>query len=201
MSTTEKWSKAQTYIATTIIAFFHIFSTVLIGLCVGFLGYKISIFYKSYAIAVAALILVIIGLYYLFSEVFHKLSHHHHIFEHKHHHHNHEHDHDEHCVCSTDENDSSKRYNALIASLALSSFLTPCIELEAYYFSAGLFGWQGILFVSAIYVVVTILLTILLVYFGLKGREKLKFHFVEKYEHQIVGIIMIIIGLSIYFLE
>lgn len=193
ISKKELWSKSQTLFATFVIAFFHIFSTVLIGFGIGFLGYKLSTYYKSKAILIATIILVGIGLYYLLSEVLHKLSH---KINHGHHHHHHgEFDNLVEGVVS------NKKYLTLITSLAISSFLTPCIELEAYYFSAGLYGWAGILLVSAIYLVVTIFLTIFLVNFGLVARDKIKFEFIEKNEHILVGMIMIIIGFSIYFLE
>lgn len=201
ISEAEKWSKSQTFFATFIIAFFHILSTVFIGFGVGFLGYKLSTFYKSSAILVATIILVGIGLYYLFSEVLHKLSHklgHGHQHHHYHHHHHH---HEEFDNIPSDVVASDKKYHTLITSLAVSSFLTPCVELEAYYFSAGLYGWAGILLVSAIYLAVTIILTIFLVNLGLVARNKIKFDFIEKNEHILVGIIMIVIGLSIYLLE
>jgi len=194
LSRKEKWTNPQTIFATFVIALFHILSTVLIGLCVGFLGYKLTVFYKSYATIIAALILVIIGLIYLFSEMIHKLGHK--YFHLGHHHHHGEHD----ILASYDQN-AQKKYNALLLSLAVSSFLTPCIELEAYYFSAGLYGWYGIILVSAIYVVITVFLTSFLVYFSLIGRNKLKFEFLDKYESQILGIIMVLIGISIYILE
>jgi len=62
-------------------------------------------------------------------------------------------------------------------------------------------GWYGILLVSTVYVFITIVLTILLVYLGLKGIQKLKFEFLENYESQIIGLIMILIGIIIYVLE
>ena len=194
MSSKEKWTNPQTMFATFVIAVFHILSTVLIGIGVGFLGYKLSVFYKSYAAIIAALILVIIGLVYLFSEVIHKLGH-------KYFHLGHHHHHGEHDILASYDPHSQKKYNALLISLAASSFLTPCVELEAYYFSAGLHGWYGILLVSAIYIVITVFLTSLLVYFSLIGRNKLKFEFLNKYESQILRIIMVLIGISLYILE
>ncbi|OGI28152.1 MAG: hypothetical protein A2287_04055 [Candidatus Melainabacteria bacterium RIFOXYA12_FULL_32_12] len=188
---TERWSNSQTLLATLIIAGFHILSTVLIGLCVGFLGYKLSLFYEAYAKIIAASILGIIGLYYLFSEILHKFGHFH-LFDH---------DHGGHDIFDAYNPYAEKKYNAIIISLAISSFLTPCIELEGYYFSVGMFGWHGILLVSAIYTIITVVLTVLLVYYSLKGRNKIKLEFLEKYEHQIVGMIMVLIGISIYFFE
>ena len=194
MSQKEKWTNPQTMFATFVIAVFHILSTVLIGLGVGFLGYKISVSYKSYATIIAAFILVAIGLFYLLSEIIHK-------FGHQHFHLGHHHYHGEHDILASYTHQTQKKYYTLLLSLAASSFLTPCVELEAYYFSAGLFGWHGILLVSLVYVIITVFLTSLLVYFSLKGINKLRFEFLDKYESQILGIIMVLIGISIYILE
>lgn len=193
MSKKENWADSQTMLATFVIAVFHILSTVLIGLCVGFLGYKLSVFYESYAKIIASLILVVIGLIYLLSEMIHK-------FGHKHFHLGHHHHHGEQDILASYDPNAQKKYNVLLSSLAVSSFLTPCVELEAYYFSAGTFGWKGIFLVSAIYVFITVSLTSLLVYFSLKGVNKLRFEFFDKYESQLLGSIMILIGISLYFL-
>lgn len=194
ISKTEKWTTPKTILATFIISSFHILSTILIGLCIGFLGYHLSLFLKSFTIIIATSILILIGLYYLFSEVIHKLYHYN-LFNHGHHHHK------ENEIIHSYSTSTEKKYYTLVTSLAISGFLTPCLELESYYFSAGLYGWKAILLVSAIYITIAIPFTILLVYLGLITGNKFKFGFIEKYEREIVGIIMILIGLSIYFLE
>jgi putative Mn2+ efflux pump MntP len=184
----EKWTDIQSVIATSIIAFFHMFSTVLVGVCVAFLGYRLSLIYEVYAKIFASLILILIGLYYLCNELMHKLGHKW-TFLHFHHHH-HEH-----------VPTSPKNFKSLVLSMSTVGFLTPCLELETYYIGVGPYGWKAIGLVSLIYMLITIFLIVLLVYLGLKGVNSLKFAFFEKYEYQIIGAIMLLIGVSIYLLD
>lgn len=189
----EKWTDAQVVFAASVISFFHIFSTILIGICVGFLGYKLSVLYKVYSKIFASIILMLIGLYYLCDELIHKLDHKY-PFLHGHHHHHHK-------IYDDHGSVLNKNFKGLVTSLSAASFLTPCIELEVYYFGAGLYGWKGIFLVSLIYMVITIILTVFLVYFGLKGLNNLKFTLIEKYKHQIIGTIMLLIGITIYLID
>lgn len=185
---TEKWTTTQALVATSIISFFHILSTVLIGFGVGFLGFKIASSFESNAKIIASSILFIIGLYYIFCEVLHKLGHKYN-FGHCHHH-------DE---IKDYKPNLGKNFYALVFTLATASFLTPCIELESYFLSAGMYGWKGISLVSAIYTMISVSMTILIVYVVLNGITKVNFSGLDKYESQIVGIIMIIISVLIYF--
>ena len=47
-------------------------------------------------------------------------------------------------------------------------------SIGSYFFVAGTRGWHGIVMVSAIYLIVTILGIILMVNLGVKGVEKIK---------------------------
>ncbi|NIW78714.1 MAG: hypothetical protein GWN16_04300, partial [Calditrichae bacterium] len=67
-----------------------------------------------------------------------------------------------------------KSKSALVMSLALAMFFSPCIEIEAYYFQAGTMGWKGIFTVSIIYTVITVLGMMALVYLSLKGVKKMR---------------------------
>ena len=80
-------------------------------------------------------------------------------------------------------------------------FLSPCIEIEAYYFQAATKGWLGILIVSSVYLIVTISMMVVLVYLGLKGVNKLKSDFLEHHEKLITGILLIFLGLFAYYVE
>ncbi|KAF5410117.1 MAG: hypothetical protein C5S47_07555 [Candidatus Methanogasteraceae archaeon] len=75
-------------------------------------------------------------------------------------------------------------------------FLTPCTEIEVYYFTAGdLLGWYGIVIVSITYLAITVLIMLLLVYFGFRRFEKIRSQFIEHYGKQITGVILVILGL------
>jgi uncharacterized membrane protein len=74
-------------------------------------------------------------------------------------------------------------------------FLTPCIEIEAYYFQAGMLGWKGIFIVSVIYTLTTVLFMLALVYAGFKGIQRLRPHALEQHEKLITGSVLIVLGI------
>jgi cytochrome c biogenesis protein CcdA len=80
-------------------------------------------------------------------------------------------------------------------------FLTPCIEIEAYYFQAGTKGWIGIIIVSIVYTLTTVLTMLILVYLGTRGINRFKSHFLEHHEKGITGIVLVILGLLAFFVK
>ncbi len=176
----EKWKTKETLAATGITGFSHILSTIIIGVFVGWLGIKLSSRYEHIFVFAAPLILIVLGIIYLFMDWAH-MHHHAHLGE------------------SVFRKKKSKWM--LIATLSTAMFFSPCIELETYYFTAGAYGWTGILIVSAIYLIVTVSGMMVLVYMGWKGLKRWKFHFMEHHEKAVTGIILILIGFSFYWFD
>ena len=145
VSKTEKWTNNETLFATLITGFAHTISTIIIGIIVGFVGIKLSESYHYITKIAAPAILFSIGLVYLIIDIKSTLQHHH-----KHHHH--------HFDEQTIINKKSKV--AILISLSIAMFLTPCIEIEAYYFQAATIGWLGIFIVSIVYVIITLIIMI-----------------------------------------
>jgi nickel/cobalt transporter (NicO) family protein len=181
ISKTEKWSNRESIFATLITGFSHTLSTILIGIIVGFVGIKLSENYSYITRVAAPLVLCFIGVIYVLLDF--KSTHHHH-FE---------------LTDAKLKNRKSK--TAIIISLCLGMFLSPCIEIEAYYFQAATKGWLGILIVSLVYLFVTLTIMVGLVYLGLKGVNKLKSDFLEHHEKLITGAVLIFLGLLAYFVE
>ena len=172
----EKWTVKETLSATIITGFAHTLSTILIGLIVGLIGIKLSNSYSFIMHYIAPSILIAIGIIYIILDVKGHDHHHHADFE------------------NVAKKHSTKSRIAIISSLSLAMFLTPCIEVEAYYFQAGMMGWKGIFMVSAVYTFTTILLMLLLVYAGIKGTQHLRSHVLEHHEKLITGSVLIIMG-------
>lgn len=173
---TEKWSVRETLVATGIAGVAHVLSTVLIGIAIGWAGFALYSEYEWLIYSVAPAILIVLGIIYL---VLHWRSgdlHNHHFEE-----------------VLGKENVSRA---SLIGSLTLAMFFSPCLELESYYFTAGMYGWTAILAVSLVYLVVTVAGMILLVYLGLKGVQKFDLHFLEHYEKAITGWVLVLIGIG-----
>lgn len=176
----ERWTQRETISATLIVAYAHIASTVIIGITVGFIGYKLSDAFTVISKVFAPLVLVVLGLVYIILDI------------RRNGHHNHSH----YAI-----NKSNKSRLAILTSLGLAMFLSPCIELEAYYFQAGTQGWPGILTVSAVYAVITPILIVLLVFLGLKGISKFNWDFLEHHIRKITGAILIILGILAFFIK
>jgi hypothetical protein len=174
---TEKWTQNQTLWATIITGVAHTLSTILIGIAVGFTGYKLAAQYSLISETIAPGILVILGFVYMLRDV---QSHRHHVHEMK----------------PMVQENGKKRSNwtAMLISLSIAMFLTPCIEIEVYYFQAGTIGWIGIFIVSAVYLVTTVAIMLLLVFLGMRGIKTFKSHFLEHHEKGITGAVLVALG-------
>jgi len=182
ISKTEKWSTKETVFATLITGFSHTLSTILIGIFVGFIGIKLTESYSFITRIAAPAILLFIGIIYVILDL--KSAHHHHHFD-----------------INDQKLNSKKSKTAIIISLCIGMFLSPCIEIEAFYFQAATKGWLGILIVSLIYLTLTLTLMVGLVYYGLKGVNKFNLHFLDHHEKLVTGIVLIALGLFAYFVE
>lgn len=183
VSKAEKWSQNRTIWATTITGFSHTLSTILIGVVVGIIGYKLSWLYQSATTIAAPVILAGLGIVYLVLDFRANRHHHHHHFS-----------------MRREAGDKSK-WRAMLVTLSVAMFLTPCIEIEAYYFQAGTIGWTGIFIVSAVYLFVTVITMLILVFLGLKGIQNFNFHFLEHHEKGLAGIVLIGLGLLALFVS
>lgn len=187
ISKTEKWSNKRTLWSTAITGFAHTLSTVFIGIIVGLIGYKLSSNYQIISELAAPIVLLGIGFIYLILDFRG----------------NHQHSHDSELKLKQPDviKTGKSKWYAILITLSIAMFLTPCIEIEAYYFQAGTIGWAGIFIVSAVYVAVTLIVMLSLVYLGLKGVNTFNLHFLEHHEKGITGIVLIILGLVAYFVK
>lgn len=198
LSKTEKWNRFETAKITAISGFSHTLSTILIGIFVGLLGFKLNEYINSVASLYAPVILTIIGLIYIYIDYRNNKKHDSHGQHHLHDNHAHEH---------LDSEKIKERRNksnfALIVSLSTAMFFSPCAEIEAYYFSVGVYGWIGIIALSSIYLFVTILAMMILVDLSVTGIRRIdkKFHFLEHHDKLISGVILILLGITSYFIN
>ena len=177
ISSSEKWTRRETLTATALAGFAHTASTILIGILVGLLGYKLSEIYEPIVRVAAPVILISLGSVYFFMDLRHTHTYTNGI--------------------KSSGNRGSKA--AIIGSLSFAMFFSPCIEIEAYYFSAGLIGWSGIIIVSVVYLIVTVVGMLILVDVGLRGAKKLNWHFLEHHEKRVTGAVLILLGILAYF--
>lgn len=182
ISKAEKWTTRETISATLITGFSHTLSTILIGIFVGYIGIKLSESYSYITHVAAPILLITIGIIYLFLG-FRKSKHH------------------QHFDINKDKLKQRRSKFTIITTLCLGMFLSPCIEIEAYYFQAATKGWLGIMVVSVVYLTLTLLIMTSLVYIGLKGMNRFNFTFLEKHEKTITGLVLIFLGIFAYMIE
>ena len=80
-------------------------------------------------------------------------------------------------------------------------FLSPCLEVESLFLSAGAFGMGAVFAMAAVYALVSILGIWLLVNLGYKGVNLLPAHFIEHNEKRISGAVLILVGIVTFFLH
>lgn len=177
----ERWGRSETLAVTAIAGLAHVTSTILIGIVAGLLGHELSTRYASVASVVAPSILIGLGVVYLALDVAGRRRHQHHF--------------------ETRARTRKASRVSLIASLCLGMFFSPCLEIEAYYFTAGTLGWQGIATVSLVYLVVTVAGMMVLVDLGLKGAARIQSHFLEHHEKAVTGFLLIALGALAHFVE
>ena len=182
---TEKWTRSQTLWATAITGVAHTLSTIIIGIVVGLIGYKLSSSYSAISETIAPAILIGLGLIYI-------------VLDLRSHHHHHHHDHNR---PVNDPGKNRSRWVTILTSLSIAMFLTPCIEIEAYYFQAGTIGWIGIFIVSAVYLLTTLVVMLFLVSLGLKGANTFKSGFLEHHEKRITGMVLVALGILALFVH
>ncbi len=178
----EKWTVRETLTATAIAGFAHILSTVIIGTIVGFIGWQLSSSYDGITHYVAPAILILLGVVYIGIDIM-KSGH------------SHDHSHINQNVLQ------SRSKWAIILSLSLAMFLSPCAELEIYFFQAGTLGWAGIFIVSLVYMICTVTFMMILVYLGTLGVSRLNWSFLEHHNRLVTGGVLFILGIVAFFVE
>ena len=185
ISRSENWSISEATSVTAIAGTAHILSTLIVGLIIGIFGYTLSSSYEFITKIAAPLVLLILGGIYVVADIRENRVHHHH----------------EHINTEKLIKEKSKNKTAIITSLAVAMFFSPCIEIEAYYFSASTQGWIGIGIVSIVYFVVTLTGMILLVNLTMRGTQKINLHFMDHHSRLVSGIVLILLGIVAFFIE
>ena len=175
----ERWKKGTTLWATAISGFAHVASTILIGIVVGWAGYKLASSYSYISRVAAPAILILFGVIYFVRNFIGK--------------HHHEH--------FGEKPAPNTPFATVVLSLSIGMFFSPCVELESYYFTAGTFGWTGIIGVSIIYLLVTVIFMVVYVALAIEGINRYKFQFLEKNEKLIIGIVLIVVGIATHFIN
>lgn len=174
----EKWTKKEINTITLLAALAHVLGTVALGMVLGFIGKELEEKYGQTIYVASAVLLIVFGLIYFTVN----LPHHHH----------------------SEQKDvtaykRSKRRWVLIFIVMM--FLSPCLEVESLFLSAGAYGMGLVSLLAVVYAIVSISGILLLVNLGVKGTNLLSAHFIEHNEKRISGIVLIVVGIISFFVH
>ncbi len=174
----EKWNKREVTTITFLAALAHVTGTVVLGLILGKIGKEMEETYGNVIYVVSAVLLIAFGLIYFTVN----LPHHHHsaqkdVIAYKH----------------------SKRKWILIFIIMM--LLSPCLEAESLFLSAGAYGMGVVSMMAIVYAVVSITGILLLVNLGHKGVKLLPADFIEHNEKRISGFVLIAVGIITFFIH
>jgi putative Mn2+ efflux pump MntP len=173
----EKWSVQEVTQITFISAIAHGLSTVIIGIILALIGAQIANNIEYFSRFVAPVILILLGVIFIYR------------------HHNHQHFH-------MDENIKKKHSKKkIIVALVLAMFLSPCMEIEAYFLLAGAQAKWLIWFIAALYLIITTIGMVLLVRLAYLGILKLNWHSLEHNAGIITGITLVATGILAFFIH
>ena len=173
----EQWTTKEVSEVTFICALAHGISTVVIGIVLSFVGARLSDSLTYFTNIIAPLILISLGL----------------LFIYRHHRHKHFH---------IDENVKLKKSkSAIITALVLAMFLSPCMEIEAYFLLAGAKAVWFVWFIAILYLVITTTGMVLFVRFAYKGLLKLNWHSIEHNAGVITGLTLVATGVATFFIH
>jgi putative Mn2+ efflux pump MntP len=174
----EGWKKKEITTVTLLAAGAHVFGTIVLGLVLGYIGKELEEEYGRAITVAAAVLLIVFGLIYFTVN----LPHHHHSIQ--------------------QDVSAYKRSKARWIWIFIGMmFLSPCLEVESLFLSAGAFGMGAVFSMAAAYAVVSILGIWLLVSLGIKGVNLLPAHFIEHNEKKISGAVLILVGIVTFFLH
>jgi putative Mn2+ efflux pump MntP len=173
----ENWSIGEVTRVTFISAVAHGLSTVLIGFLLGYLGAQMADRIEHFTHYIAPAILILLGVIFIYR------------------HHNHKHFH-------LDDNiKKRKSKNKIIIALVAAMFLSPCMEIEAYFLLAGTQAPWLIWFIAALYLIITTAGMVFLVRFAYMGVLKLNWHKLEHNAGIITGVTLVATGILAFFIQ
>jgi nickel/cobalt exporter len=174
----EHWKPKDVTFITFLAALAHVAGTVILGIVLGFIGKELQEDYGQVIYTASAVLLIVFGLIYFTVN----LPHHHHSGQ-------------------EDVAHYKRSRGRWILIFIVMMFLSPCLEVESLFLSAGAYGMGVVSLMAVVYAVVSISGILLLVNLGYKGANLLGADFIEHNEKRISGIVLILIGIISFFLH
>jgi len=170
----EGWSLRRAVGLTAVAGLAHVLSTVLLGLGLGLLGWRLSARFAQAAGWAAPALLISIGLLYAISGPGHT---------------------------HPDPARAPRRPGQLVAGLALTMFLAPCLEIQTFFLTAGTHGPAALALLMAVYLVVSVAAMCALVALAYRGLHRLPLAGLARHERRLTGAVLVVVGIAGFFLD
>lgn len=162
------WSQRKTLWIAFQLAMAHAISTIMIGVLIATQSHWLHTISPQWFKWMPAIILMGLGVWFLYR---HHKHHHFHI------------------------NPTLASGNFSIFPLLLAMFLSPCLEIEGFYFSMVKEGWFWIAVLSVVYLITTLISMLLWIWLAYRGLEKINAHRWTHSSGIITGIVLIVSGI------
>jgi len=173
----DNWTLQEVTKVTFISGLAHALSTILIGIVLGLLGLQLANKIGYFTHFIAPAVLILLGIFFIYQ------------------HHRHKHFH----LHKTPKPTLPK--NKIILTLVVAMFLSPCMEIEAYFLLAGAYGLWAVISIAALYLTISVSGTVLWVRLAYKGILKLNWHTLEHKSGIITGWTLVITGIISFFIS
>lgn len=173
----DNWSLQEVTKVTFISGLAHALSTIVIGGILGLLGLQLANRIEYFTHFIAPAVLILLGVFFIYQ------------------HHRHKHFHLHKTPVAT------LPKNKIILALVVAMFLSPCMEIEAYFLLAGAYGLWAVLSIAALYLTISVTGMVLWVRLAYKGILKLNWHTLEHKSGIITGWTLVITGIISFFIS
>lgn len=173
----DNWTLNEVTKVTFISGLAHALSTIAIGIILGLLGLQLANKVQYFTHFIAPVILILLGIFFIYQ------------------HHRHKHFH----LHKTPKPTLPK--NKIIFALTVAMFLSPCMEIEAYFLLAGTKGIWVVVGISLMYLSITVSGMLLWVRLAYKGVLKLNWHTLEHKSGIITGWTLVTTGILSFFIS
>ncbi|MCW3054198.1 MAG: hypothetical protein JWN14_3368 [Chthonomonadales bacterium] len=90
---------------------------------------------------------------------------------------------------------------SVMGILVLGMTLSPCLDLLSVYVAASSLSWTSLLLIGLLMTITTVAIMTLLVWLALRGLELLRLSWLERNEGLVVGVLLIALGVLLFFLK
>lgn len=173
----ENWSLREVTKVTFLSGLAHALSTIVIGIVLGLVSIQLAGALEYFTKLLAPLCLIALGTFFIYRHHMHKHFHLHEVPK------------------------PALSKTKIILTLMIAMFLSPCMEIEAYFLLAGTKGLWAVFLIAALYLTISVSGMVLWVRLAYKGLLKLNWHSLEHNAGIITGWTLVITGILSSFIS